>query len=147
MQERSRKRSEARRAERLGKNEVLSGRNGPARPTAAGRSRPSRSLPSFAGPTRQTGRDRVQSVTDATNTNTKHKHNLCLCLRCTLLCVGTFVVLRLLIVRARLIKETDTRPRQPFSRREIARAGSCPCFSDFLETREAVENREAIFQR
>ena len=117
----SRKRSEARRAERLGKNEVLSGRNGPARPTAAGRSRPSRSLPSFAGPTRQTGRDRVQSVTDATNTNTKHKHNLCFCLRCTLLCVGTFVVLRLLIVRARLIKETDTRPRQPFSRREIAR--------------------------
>ena len=48
------------------RNEVLSGRNGPARPTAAGRSRPSRSLPSFAGPTRQTGRDRVQSVTDAT---------------------------------------------------------------------------------
>jgi hypothetical protein len=36
----------------------------PARPTAAGRSRPSRSLPSLAGPTRQAGRDHPDANTN-----------------------------------------------------------------------------------
>jgi hypothetical protein len=65
--ERSRERSEARRAERLGKNEVLPGRNGPAHSTAARAAlhRPGHSRPLLGRLGKLPGGDHIQSDPDA----------------------------------------------------------------------------------
>jgi hypothetical protein len=92
------------------KNGVLSGRNGPARPSAAGRSRPSQSLPALAGPTRPLrGRPAVWS--DCSSPARPGQ---------TLIVFG-----RVLIVRARSINRAKNTAF--FSQRNSTR--SCPCFS------------------